>query len=541
MSAPTPPTPPTPPPPLSYAHGTGDTVLLGDTIGANLDRAVAAWPDREALVDVASGRRWTYAQFGAAVEELARALRVTGVAKGDRVGIWAVNCPEWVLVQYATARIGAIMVNINPAYRTHEVEYVLNQAGVCLLVASLSHKGSDYRAMVDQVRGRCPALREVVYIGDPSWEALLGRARPDVTYDELSCDDPINIQYTSGTTGFPKGATLSHHNILNNGFFVGELISYTEQDRVCVPVPFYHCFGMVMGNLAATSHGACLVIPAPSFDPAATLEAVQRERCTSLYGVPTMFIAELNLPDFASYDLSSLRTGIMAGSPCPVEVMKRVMAEMHMEEVSICYGMTETSPVSLQTRVDDGLEHRTATVGRVLPHLEVKVVDPVTGVTLPRGTAGELCTRGYSVMLGYWQEPEKTAEAVDAARWMHTGDLAVMRPDGYVEIVGRIKDMIIRGGENIYPREVEEFLYGHPKVRDVQVVGVPHATYGEEVLACVIPRDPADPPTLEEVRAFCVGRLAHYKVPSRLQVLDAFPMTVSGKVRKVELREAYGA
>ncbi|MFF9160219.1 AMP-binding protein [Streptomyces longwoodensis] len=541
MSAPAPEAPQSPlPPPLSYAHGTGDTVLLGDTIGANLDRAVAAWPDREVLVDVPSGRRWTYAEFGAEVEELARALRVTGVGKGDRVGIWAVNCPEWVLVQYATARIGAIMVNINPAYRTHEVEYVLNQAGVCLLFSSLSHKSSDYRAMVDQVRGRCPALREVVYIGDPSWDALLGRARPDVTYDELSCDDPINIQYTSGTTGFPKGATLSHHNILNNGFFVGELISYTEQDRVCVPVPFYHCFGMVMGNLAATSHGACLVIPAPSFDPAATLEAVQRERCTSLYGVPTMFIAELNLPDFASYDLSSLRTGIMAGSPCPVEVMKRVMAEMHMEEVSICYGMTETSPVSLQTRVDDGLEHRTATVGRVLPHLEVKVVDPVTGVTRPRGTAGELCTRGYSVMLGYWQEPEKTAEAVDAARWMHTGDLAVMRPDGYVEIVGRIKDMIIRGGENIYPREIEEFLYGHPKVRDVQVVGVPHATYGEEVLACVIPRDPADPPTLDEVRAYCAGRLAHYKVPSRVQVLDAFPMTVSGKVRKVELRETYG-
>ncbi|WP_435856325.1 AMP-binding protein [Streptomyces longwoodensis] len=541
MSAPAPESPRSPlPPPLSYAHGTADTVLLGDTIGANLDRAVAAWPDREVLVDVPSGRRWTYAEFGAEVEELARALRMTGVGKGDRVGIWAVNCPEWVLVQYATARIGAIMVNINPAYRTHEVEYVLNQAGVCLLFSSLSHKSSDYRAMVDQVRGRCPALREVVYIGDPSWDALLGRARPDVTYDELSCDDPINIQYTSGTTGFPKGATLSHHNILNNGFFVGELISYTEQDRVCVPVPFYHCFGMVMGNLAATSHGACLVIPAPSFDPAATLEAVQRERCTSLYGVPTMFIAELNLPDFASYDLSSLRTGIMAGSPCPVEVMKRVMAEMHMEEVSICYGMTETSPVSLQTRVDDGLEHRTATVGRVLPHLEVKVVDPVTGVTRPRGTAGELCTRGYSVMLGYWQEPEKTAEAVDAARWMHTGDLAVMRPDGYVEIVGRIKDMIIRGGENIYPREIEEFLYGHPKVRDVQVVGVPHATYGEEVLACVIPRDPADPPTLDEVRAFCAGRLAHYKVPSRMQVLDAFPMTVSGKVRKVELRETYG-
>jgi len=524
---------------LSYTHGTSPTVLLGDTIGANLDRAVATWPDREALVDVPSGRRWTYARFGADVDELARALVASGVAKGDRVGIWAVNCPEWVLVQYATARIGAIMVNINPAYRTHEVEYVLKQAGISLLFASLSHKTSDYRAMVDQVRGGCPELREVVYIGDPSWQALLGRGTAEAPYEELSCDDPINIQYTSGTTGFPKGATLSHHNILNNGYFVGELIAYTEQDRVCIPVPFYHCFGMVMGNLAATSHGACMVIPAPSFDPKATLEAVQQERCTSLYGVPTMFIAELNLPDFASYDLSTLRTGIMAGSPCPVEVMKRVVAEMHMEEVSICYGMTETSPVSLQTRRDDDLEHRTGTVGRVLPHIEVKVVDPATGVTQPRGVPGELCTRGYSVMLGYWNEPEKTAEAVDPGRWMHTGDLAVMREDGYVEIVGRIKDMIIRGGENIYPREIEEFLYGHPKIADVQVVGVPHERYGEEVLACVIPRDPADPPTLQDVRAFCEGRLAHYKVPSRLQILEAFPMTVSGKVRKVELREKY--
>ncbi|MFJ4521149.1 AMP-binding protein [Streptomyces sp. NPDC088810] len=525
---------------LSYTHGTSPTVLLGDTIGANLDRAVAAWPDREALVDVPSGRRWTYAEFGAAVEELAQALVAVGVAKGDRVGIWAVNCPEWVLVQYATARIGAIMVNINPAYRTHEVEYVLKQSGVSLLFASLAHKTSDYRAMAEEVRGRCPALRETVYFGDPSWEALLGRAAPDVGYAELSCDDPINIQYTSGTTGFPKGATLSHHNILNNGYFVGESIAYSEQDRICIPVPFYHCFGMVMGNLAATSHGACMVIPAPSFDPAATLEAVQRERCTSLYGVPTMFIAELNLPDFSSYDLSTLRTGIMAGSPCPVEVMKRVVAEMHMEQVSICYGMTETSPVSLQTRIEDDLEHRTATVGRVLPHLEVKVVDPATGVTRPRGTAGELCTRGYSVMLGYWNEPEKTAEAVDAGRWMHTGDLAVMREDGYVEIVGRIKDMIIRGGENIYPREIEEFLYAHPKIRDVQVVGVPHERYGEEVLACVIPSDPADPLTLEDLRDFCAGRLAHYKIPSRLRILDSFPMTVSGKVRKVELRETYG-
>ncbi|MER5579204.1 AMP-binding protein [Streptomyces massasporeus] len=523
----------------SYSHGTGATALLGDTIGADLDRAVAAWPDREALVDVPSGRRWTYAEFGAAVDELASALHASGVAKGDRVGIWAVNCPEWVLVQYATARIGAIMVNINPAYRTHEVEYVLKQAGVSLLFASLSHKTSDYRAMVEQVRGGVPELREVVYFGDPGWEALLGRATADAVYAELSCDDPINIQYTSGTTGFPKGATLSHHNILNNGYFVGESIAYTEQDRICIPVPFYHCFGMVMGNLAATSHGACMVIPAPSFDPKATLDAVQQERCTSLYGVPTMFIAELNLPDFASYDLSSLRTGIMAGSPCPVEVMKRVVAEMHMAEVSICYGMTETSPVSLQTRRDDDLEHRTGTVGRVLPHIEVKIVDPATGVTRPRGTAGELCTRGYSVMLGYWNEPEKTAESVDAGRWMHTGDLAVMREDGYVEIVGRIKDMIIRGGENIYPREIEEFLYGHPKIQDVQVVGVPHERYGEEVLACVIARDPADPPTLEEVRALCEGQLAHYKVPSGVRILDSFPMTVSGKVRKVELRERF--
>ncbi|MFJ3804258.1 AMP-binding protein [Streptomyces sp. NPDC090088] len=525
----------------SYTHGTSATALLGDTIGANLDRAVAAWPDREALVDVPTGRRWTYARFGADVDRLARALLASGVAKGDRVGIWAVNCAEWVLVQYATARIGAIMVNINPAYRTHEVEYVLEQAGVSFLFASLRHKSSDYRAMVEEVRGGCPELREVVYIGDPGWESLLERAAAEVSYEPLSCDDPINIQYTSGTTGFPKGATLSHHNILNNGYFVGESISYTEQDRICIPVPFYHCFGMVMGNLAATSHGACMVIPAPSFDPKATLEAVQQERCTSLYGVPTMFIAELNLAGFASYDLSSLRTGIMAGSPCPVEVMKRVVAEMHMAEVSICYGMTETSPVSLQTRIDDDLEHRTGTVGRVLPHLEVKVVDPSTGVTQPRGTAGELCTRGYSVMLGYWNEPEKTAEAVDPGRWMHTGDLALMREDGYVEIVGRIKDMIIRGGENIYPREIEEFLYAHPKIRDVQVVGVPHERYGEEVLACVIPLDPADPLTLEELRAFCEGRLAHYKVPSRIQILEDFPMTVSGKVRKIELRELYSA
>ncbi|MFD7814623.1 AMP-binding protein [Streptomyces sp. NPDC059785] len=537
---------PSAPAAASYAHGTSTTQLLGDTIGANLDRAIAAHPGREALVDVVSGRRWTYAEFGAAVDEVARGLLAKGVLKGDRVGIWAVNCPEWVLVQYATARIGAIMVNINPAYRAHELEYVLKQAGVSVLIASLEHKGSDYRALVNQVREKCPALRETVYIGTPSWDGLTAGAasvpegEPARLQAESSCDDPVNIQYTSGTTGFPKGATLSHHNILNNGYWVGRTVGYTEQDRVCLPVPFYHCFGMVMGNLGATSHAACIVIPAPSFDPAATLRAVQQERCTSLYGVPTMFIAELNLPDFAEYDLSSLRTGIMAGSPCPVEVMKRVVAEMHMAEVSICYGMTETSPVSLQTRRDDDLEHRTGTVGRVLPHIEVKVVDPVSGVTLPRDTAGELCTRGYSVMLGYWEEPERTAEVIDHGRWMHTGDLAVMREDGYVEIVGRIKDMIIRGGENIYPREIEEFLYAHPKIADVQVVGVPDERYGEEVLACVIPRDPENPLTLDELRAFCDGQLAHYKIPSRVRILRSFPMTVSGKVRKVELREAYG-
>ncbi|MFD9070096.1 AMP-binding protein [Streptomyces lasiicapitis] len=531
---------------LSYAHGTSKTPLLGDTIGQNLDRAVAAWPDRDALVDVPAGTRWTYAEFGAAVEQLARGLIGSGVGKGDRVGIWAVNCAEWVLVQYATARVGAIMVNINPAYRSHELAYVLKQSGISLLVATERHKTSDYRAMVDEVRGECPALRSVHYIADGSWDVLLDAARSVDDSElaareaELSCDDPINIQYTSGTTGFPKGATLSHHNILNNGYWVGRTIGYGEQDRVCLPVPFYHCFGMVMGNLGATSHGACVVIPAPSFDPVATLHAVEREQCTSLYGVPTMFIAELNLADFATYDLSSLRTGIMAGSPCPVEVMKRVVAEMHMEEVSICYGMTETSPVSLQTRMDDDLERRTGTVGRVLPHIEVKVVDPASGVTLPRGESGELCTRGYSVMLGYWEEPERTAEVIDAGRWMHTGDLAVMRDDGYVQIVGRIKDMIIRGGENVYPREIEEFLYGHPKIADVQVVGVPDERYGEVPLACVILRDAGGTLTLEELRGFCAGRLAHYKVPAGLRILESFPMTVSGKVRKVELRERFG-
>ncbi|MEO3847174.1 AMP-binding protein [Streptomyces sp. B8F3] len=531
----------------SYTGGTGTTALLGDTIGANLDRAIAAHPDREALVDVASGRRWTYAEFGAAVDEVARGLLARGVAKGERVGVWAVNCPEWVLVQYASARIGAVMVTINPAYRVHELEYVLNQAGISLLVASLEHKSSDYRRMVEQVRGSCPALRNVFYIGHAGWGRLIeaGRTVPPERVRErealLSCDDPVNIQYTSGTTGFAKGATLSHHSILNNGFFVGETLGYTEQDRVCIPVPYYHCFGMVMGNLAATSHGACIVIPGPSFDPAATLAAVEQERCTSLYGVPTMFVAELALPDFALYDLTSLRTGIMAGSPCPVEVMKRVVNEMHMAEVTICYGMTETSPVATQTRREDDLERRTATVGRVLPHIEVKVVDPVTGVTMPRGTTGELCTRGYSVMQGYWEQPERTAEVIDAGRWMHTGDLARMREDGCVEIVGRIKDMIIRGGENVYPREIEEFLHTHPKIADVQVVGVPDETYGEEILACVVLSDPRHALSRRELAHYCENRLAHYKIPRHLRIMEQFPMTVSGKVRKVELREQFSA
>ncbi|GAA2895753.1 linear/branched/unsaturated fatty acid:CoA ligase LbuL [Streptosporangium fragile] len=527
----------------SYAGGTSERPLLGDTIGANLDRTVTAFADREALVDCPSGRRWTYAQLGRDVDEVARALLALGVAKGDRVGIWAPNCPEWVLVQYATAKIGAIMVNVNPAYRTHELEYVLNQSGVSVLVSAPRHKSSDYREMVEAVRERCPALRAVVYIGDPGWdrfvrgaaargpEALARRAA------ELSCDDPINIQYTSGTTGFPKGATLSHHNILNNGYFVTELLGITEHDRICLPVPFYHCFGMVMGNLGATSHGACIVIPGPAFDPAATLRAVSGERATALYGVPTMFIAELGLPDFAEYDLGSLRTGIMAGSPCPVEVMKRVISEMNMAEVAICYGMTETSPVSTQTRAEDDLERRTATVGRVMPHVEVKIVDPATGLTVPAGEPGELCTRGYSVMLGYWNEPGKTAEVIDSARWMHTGDLATMREDGYVAIVGRIKDMIIRGGENVYPREIEEYLYTHPKISDVQVIGVPDEKYGEEILACAILRDPGDTLTREEVAEFCRGRLAHYKIPRYVRVVESFPMTVSGKIRKVEMRD----
>ncbi|MGY1710199.1 AMP-binding protein [Geodermatophilus sp. SYSU D00758] len=527
----------------SYSSGTSTVPLLGDTIGANLDRTAARVGDREALVECATGRRFTYPQFVAEVDAVALGLDALGVAKGDRVGIWAPNCAEWAFVQFATAKLGAILVNINPAYRTHELAYVLKQAGISVLVSAPEFKTSDYRAMVGEVRGECPDLREVLFLGSPEWEQLVATGRGgdrDLLVrreTRLSADDPINIQYTSGTTGFPKGATLTHHNLLNNGFFVGEGCGYTEEDRICIPVPYYHCFGMGMGNLAATSHGATMVIPAPGFDPALTLKAVQDERCTSLYGVPTMFIAELALPDFGSYDLSSLRTGIMAGSPCPVEVMKRVVTEMGMTEVTICYGMTETSPVSTQTGADDGLDRRTSTVGRVHPHLEVKVVDPETGLTVPRGTPGEFCTRGYSVMLGYWDEPEKTAEVIDRARWMHTGDLAVMDAEGYLNIVGRIKDMVIRGGENVYPREIEEFLYTHPDVVDAQVIGVPDERYGEELMAWVRLREGAEPMTPESLREFCTGKLAHYKIPRYVKVVESFPMTVTGKIRKVEMRQ----
>jgi fatty-acyl-CoA synthase len=528
---------------LSYLHGASAEPLLGETIGATLRRTAARAGAREALVDVPGGGRWTYRQLDDQVDVLARALLGLGVAKGERVGIWATNRPEWVLVQYATARIGAILVNINPAYRTHELRYVLQQSGVSVLIAAEGFRDADYRVMVDEARPECTNLSTVVYLGTHDWAGLLSRAG-EVSADklaereaELSCDDPINIQYTSGTTGFPKGATLSHHNILNNGYFVARRQGWSEADRVCVPVPFYHCFGNVVGNLGAITHGACVVIPAAAFDPRATLTAVEQERCTVLYGVPTMFIAELADPAFGSFDLSSLRTGIMAGSPCPVEVMKRVIADMGMTEVTICYGMTETAPVATQSRPSDDLHRRVSTVGTPLAHVEVKIVDPATGLTVRRGEPGEFCTRGYSVMLGYWEMPERTAEVVDAARWMHTGDLAVMDADGYLSIVGRIKDMVIRGGENIYPTEIEEFLHTHPDVIDVQVIGVPDARYGEEVMAWVVQRDGTEPLTADAVREFCGGRLAHYKIPRYVKIVDAFPLTVTGKIRKVEMRE----
>ncbi|HSS68473.1 MAG TPA: AMP-binding protein [Nocardioidaceae bacterium] len=527
----------------SFAAGPTDAPLLEDTIGANLERTVGAYPAEEALVEVASGRRWTYRAFDDDVNALARGLLGRGVEVGDRVGIWSPNCAEWTLLQYATAKVGAILVNINPAYRTHELTYVLNQSGLRMLVSATAFKTSDYRAMVAEVRPEAPALSDVCFIGTDDWTALLdaGDGVPADALEHrmagLAPDDPINIQYTSGTTGFPKGATLSHRNILNNGFFVTELISFTADDRLCIPVPFYHCFAMVMGNLGCTSHGATMVIPAPGFDPGITLQAIEDESCTGVYGVPTMFIAMQNHPDFPDRDLSSLRTGLMAGSPCPVEVMKRCVNDMHMAEIGIAYGMTETSPVSTQTRVDDDLERRTGTIGRVLPHVEIKVIDPMSGETVPRGTPGEFCTRGYSVMLGYWEQPDKTAEAIDVDGWMHTGDLAVMRDDGYCSIVGRIKDLVIRGGENVYPREIEEFLYTHPDIEDVQVIGVPDEKYGEEICAWIRMRSGAAELDTDAVRAFCDGRLAHFKIPRYVMIVDEFPMTVTGKIRKVEMRE----
>ncbi len=524
---------------LSYSQGLSDTPLRDETIGAMWDAVVAEHGDREAIVSCRQGIRWTYDALDEQVERCARGLLALGVDRGDRVGIWSPNNAEWVVVQLATAKIGAILVNINPSYGQHELEYALRQSGCSVLVLAQGFKDADYVELLQSVDA--PTLRERILLGE-AWEELLAHG-DSVPVDalrareaELDFDQPINIQYTSGTTGFPKGATLSHHNIVNNGFFIGETLGYTPADRVCLPVPFYHCFGMVLGNLAIVTHGACIVVPGEVFDPLAVLEAVAGERCTSLYGVPTMFIAELNAPEFGDFDLGSLRTGIMAGSPCPVEVMKRVQSEMHMTEVTICYGMTETSPVSAQTKRGTPLDKQVGTVGQVHPHVEVKIVDPSDGRTLPRGETGELCTRGYSVMLGYWGDEEATREVIDAARWMHTGDLAVMDDEGYVNIVGRSKDMIIRGGENIYPREIEEFLYTHPAIADVQVFGIPDERYGEEVCAWVMVVDGAE---LDEegIRRYCEGRIARYKVPRHIRFVDAFPLTVTGKVQKFRMRE----
>jgi fatty-acyl-CoA synthase len=526
----------------SYVSGTSQIPLLGETVGENLRRTVERFPDRDALISVSQGYRATYREFWEETSRLARALLVRGVKKGDRVGIWSPNRFEWVVIQYATARMGAILVNVNPAYRVHELEYALKQSGVSTLLLARRFRQADYVEMVREVQLRCPELKQTMVI-DEEWKALredaLKLSDDELLHleHELQFDEAINIQYTSGTTGFPKGATLSHHNILNNGYFIGEFCRYTEKDRVCIPVPFYHCFGMVLGNLAITTHGAAMVIPGESFDPVAVMRTVQEERCTSLYGVPTMFIAELEHPDFGKYDYTSLRTGIMAGSPCPIEVMKKVQKDMHMAEVTICYGMTETSPVSTQSRTDDPLEKRVSTVGQVHPHVEVKIVDATTGRIVPRGAPGELCTRGYSVMLGYWNDPKATREAIDEGRWMHTGDLATMDDQGYVKIVGRIKDMVLRGGENIFPREVEEFLYTVPGISDVQVIGVPDAKYGEELMAWVKLR-PGAALTGEEIRAHCRGKIATYKIPRYYKFVDGFPMTVTGKVQKYKMREA---
>ena len=530
----------------SYVSGPSTEPLIGETIGDNLDRVVGAQPDRICLISRHQQLRYTYGEFLDAVNQCARAFLALGVERGDRVGIWSPNRAEWAIVQYATAKIGAILVNVNPAYRTSEVEYALRHSGASVLVTTATFKRSNYAEMIAQVRPNLADLGTVIVLdggdGDVSWRRFLDGAARTTPHDlrdrqgALQFDDAINIQYTSGTTGFPKGATLSHHNILNNAYCVTGVQGLQPGDRLCVPVPLYHCFGMVMGNLGCTTRGATIVYPDDAFDPAATLAAIQDEGCVAVYGVPTMFIAMLDHPDFAQYDLSSLRTGVMAGSPCPVEIMKRVVADMHMEEVTICYGMTETSPVSFQSRTADPLERRVSTVGRVHPHVECKIVDPESGAVVPRGTPGELCSRGYLVMLGYWNDAEATRKAIDPAGWMHTGDLAVMDDDGYANIVGRIKDMIIRGGENIYPREIEEFLYTHPAIADVYVIGLPDQRYGEEICAWVRLREGRSL-TLDELRDFCQGKIAHYKIPRYMKVTDEFPMTVTGKIQKYKMRE----
>ena len=531
-------------PSLAIEMGARDQPLLAQTIGDNLRQTVARVPNNDAIVSLHQDLRWTYQDFYTRVQRLASGLLAAGLKPLDRLGLWSPNYAEWILVQYATAEIGVVLVNVNPAYRTHELAYALNQSGCRFLIAAPSYLTSNYQAMVASVQDQTPVLERTVFFWSPEWEALIaGDAQYQASVEDLrgqlNPDDPINIQYTSGTTGFPKGATLTHRNILNNGYFVGELQRLTEQDRMCIPVPFYHCFGMVMGNLACTSHGATMVIPSDGFDAARTLEAVSQERCTALYGVPTMFIAELAFEDFTKFDLSSLRTGVMAGAPCPVAVMKQCIERMHLREVTICYGMTETSPVSTQTLPEDSLVHRTETVGRAHPHVDIRIAHPETGETLPRGETGEFCTRGYSVMSGYWEDPVKTTEAIDEAGWMHTGDLAVMGQDGTVQIVGRIKDMVIRGGENIYPREIEEFLYTHPEIEEVQVIGVPDKVYGEQLMAWIKRKPDLASPQLvsqDDLKAFCAGKIAHYKVPHYVQFVETFPMTVTGKIRKVEMR-----
>jgi fatty-acyl-CoA synthase len=531
----------------SYVHGASQVPLIGETIGEHFDRVALKYREREALVVRHQGIRWTYGELKRRVDNLAAGLLRLGLEKGDRVGIWSQNCAEWVLVQFATAKAGIILVNINPAYRRTELEYALNKVQCKALILSPAFKTSNYIEILHDAAPSLPQLRTVVRLGAEKTPGMLnfGELTVDASDAELErlealakalqFDDPINIQFTSGTTGSPKGATLTHHNILNNGFFIGEAMRFSERDRLCIPVPLYHCFGMVLGNLACVTHGATMVFPDGGFDPKSVLEAVQAERCTALHGVPTMFIAVLDHPDFAQYDLSTLRTGIMAGSPCPVEVMKRVADKMNMREVTIAYGMTETSPVSFQSSVDDPLERRVSTVGRIQPHIEVKIVD-AEGCVVPRGEKGELLTRGYSVMLGYWADEDKTREAIDAAGWMHTGDLATIDAEGYCNIVGRSKDMVIRGGENIYPREVEEFLYRHPKIQDVQCVGVPDDKYGEELCACVVLR-PGVAASAEEIREFCRGQIAHYKVPRYVKFVESFPMTVTGKIQKYILRQ----